>query len=111
MGKLFSWSLSEKDSKNCGRCGMLKSSMGGHCVSFNDGCCQDRQAHVQLDKDQKATEDAYIFSALTMAALPVSIATIPDHYVDAYITGYPTTNAPPEPDKVPLFIHYCIFRI
>ena len=111
MGKLFSWSLTDKDSKNCGQCGMPKSSMGGHCMSFNDGCCKDKHAHIQLDKDQKATENAYAFSALTFAALPVATATLPGNYVVSYIAGYPTTNAPPEQGKVPLFIRNCTFRI
>jgi hypothetical protein len=111
MGKLFSWSLIDKDSKNCGQCGMPKSSMGGHCMSYKDDCCKDRHAHVQLDKDQKATETAYSFLAFSPAALPVAPATIPYNYVASYITGYPTANAPPEQYKVPLFIRNCIFRI
>jgi hypothetical protein len=85
--------------------------MGGHCMSFNDGCCKDKHAHIQLDKDQKATENAYAFSALTFAALPVATATLPGNYVVSYIAGYPTTNAPPEQGKVPLFIRNCTFRI
>ena len=72
MGKLFSWSLTDKDSKNCGHCGMPKSNMGGHCTSFKDGCCKDKQAHVQLDKDQKATEAAYTFLIFGPASLPGS---------------------------------------
>jgi hypothetical protein len=111
MGKLFSWSLTDKDSKNCGQCGMPKSSMGGHCTSFKDGCCKDKHAHVQLDKDQKTTETAYSFLALSPAALPMAAATIPDIYVASFIAGYPTTNAPPEPDKCPLFIRNRSFRI
>jgi hypothetical protein len=111
MGKLFAWSLTDKDSKNCGQCGMPKSSMSGHCLSFKDGCCNDKHAHVQLDKDQKATENDYAFSALTFAALPMASATLPGNFVVSYITGYPTTNAPPEQDKVPLFIRHCTFLI
>jgi hypothetical protein len=111
MGKLFSWSLTDKDSKNCGQCGMPKSSMSGHCSSFKDGCCKDEQAHVQLDKDQKATENDYAFSALIFAALPAAITALPGNYVVSYIAGYPTTNAPPDQGKVPLFIRNCTFRI
>jgi hypothetical protein len=111
MGKLFSWSLVDKDSKNCGECGMPKSKMNGHCMSFKDGCCKDGEAHLQLDKDQKATEAAYTFFALSFAALPVATTIPPNSYVVSYITGYSTTNAPPEPDKVPVFIRNCTFRI
>jgi hypothetical protein len=111
MGKLFSWGLVDKDSKNCGECGMPKSKMGGHCMSFKDGCCKDSEAHLQLDKDQKATEDVYNFSAFSFAALPVATTIPHDNYVASCITGYPTTNAPPEPYKVPVFIRNCSFRI
>jgi hypothetical protein len=111
MGKLFSWSLTDKDSKNCGQCGMPKSSTNGHCMAFKDGCCKDKHTQVQLDKDQKATESAFAFSALTFAALPMAASTLPGNYVVSYVTEYPTTNAPPEPDKIPLFIRNCTFRI
>lgn len=111
MGKLFSWSLVDKDSQNCDECGMPKNGKDARCVSFKDGCCKDTQTHIQLDKDQKATENNYVFSALTVAALPMAVTTLPDHYVVAYIAGYPTTNAPPEPNKVPLFLRNCTFRI
>src|SRR5258708_28019621 len=72
MGKLFSWSLTDKDSKNCGQCGMPKSAMGGHCLSFKDGCCKDKQAHIQIDKDQKATENAYQFITHSFIAIPTA---------------------------------------
>ena len=111
MGKLFSWSLVDKDSKICGECGMPKDGTSGHCMSFKDGCCKDSNAHFQLDKDQKTTEAAYTFSALSFAALPMAATTLQENYVVSYITGYPTTNAPPEPDKVPVFIRNCTFRI
>ena len=111
MGKLFSWSLTDKESTNCGQCGMPRSNVGGHCMSFKDGCCKDKHAHVQLDKDQKTTENVYTFSDLLFVAIPHTTTTLPDLNVASYITAYPTTNAPPEPDKVPLFIRNCHFRI
>ncbi|HWK05111.1 MAG TPA: hypothetical protein VNS58_15830 [Puia sp.] len=111
MGKLFSWSLTDEDSKNCGHCGMPKSSMGGHCMAVKDGCCKDKHAQVKVDKDQKATESAYKFLQFSYVALPGRLAILPDLYVASYIAGYPTTNAPPDPDKVPVFIRNCTFRI
>jgi hypothetical protein len=111
MGKLFSWSLTDKDDKNCGQCGMPVKNNGGHGLSFKEGCCQDRHAHIQLDKDQKTTEDVYKFLTPTFIALPSATTTLPDLYIASYIVGYPTTNAPPGPDKVPVFIRNCTFRI
>jgi hypothetical protein len=111
MGKLFGWSLTDQDSKNCGQCGMPKSSMSGHCLSFKDGCCQDKHAHLQLDKDQKTTEGAYNILAFSPATLPMGTATIPDNCSASFITGYPTVNGPPGPEKCPLFIRNCTFLI
>ena len=111
MGKLFSWSLVDNDSKSCSQCGMLKNNKDAHCLSFKDGCCKDKHTHFQLDKDQKTTESVYTFSALSFAALPVVTTVVPDSYVVSYITGYPTANAPPDPDKVPVFIRNRTFRI
>ena len=41
----------------------------------------------------------------------MTTATLHERYVTTYITGYPTTNAPPDPGKVPVFIRNCTFRI
>ena len=111
MGKLFSWSLTENNNKNCGQCGMPKSSTGGHCMAVKDGCCKDKLTQVQLDKDQKTTENNYSFSDLSLIAIPATTTAFPDLHVVSYILGYPTTNAPPGPDKVPVFIRNCTFRI
>lgn len=111
MGKLFSWSLFDKDAKNCGKCGMPKYNKDNHCVSLTEGCCKDTETHFQLDKDQKTTESNNVLSILTVAALPVATIILPDHFVNAHIAGYPTANAPPDPDKIPLFLRNCTFRI
>ena len=111
MGKLFAWSLTDKDSKNCGQCGMPKSGMSGYCTAVKGGCCKDKYIQVQLDKDQKSTETGYTFSDLSLIGIPASMSTLPDLCVASYIAGYPTTHAPPDLDKVPLFIRNCHFRI
>jgi len=111
MGELFSWSLIDNDSKTCGQCGMPKNSMGGHCMSLKDGCCKDKDAHIQLDKDQKTTEAAYKFLTSSFIVLPATMRALPDFYVGSYAVDYPTTNAPPDPGKVPVFIRNCTFRI
>ncbi len=111
MGKLFSWSLTDTDSKNCGRCGMPKSSANAHCLSFKDGCCKEKQAHVQLGKDQKTTENPYRSLDLSFTVLPGAITQLPGLFAVSDLIGHPSTHAPPKPDKVPLFIRNCHFRI
>lgn len=111
MGKLFSWSLADTDNKTCGQCGMPKSGTGKHCVAIKGGCCKDTHTIVKLDKDQKATESAYQLFTLSFDSIADNLVNLPDNYVVSYIVGYPTTNAPPDPDKVPLFLRNCNFRI
>jgi len=111
MGKLFSWNLTDKDSRNCDHCGMPKTSTGNHCMAIKGGCCKDTQTVVKLDKDQKTTESAYKFFTPAIDAVSGSFADLPNRYVTSFIVDYPTTNAPPDPDKVPVFIRNCTFRI
>lgn len=111
MGKLFSWGLANPDKKNCSHCGMPKSSTDNHCMAIKGGCCKDTHTIVKLDKDQKATESAYKFFSLPFDTVLGNLVNLPDRYVTSFIVDYPTTNAPPDPDKVPVFIRNCNFRI
>lgn len=112
MGKLFSWDLTgSQDNKDCGHCGMPKGSADKHHKMMKSGCCKDIQTVVKLDKDQKATESAYKFFTLSFDAVPGNPVNLSDSYVSSFIVDYPTTNAPPDPDKVPVFIRNCNFRI
>ncbi|HMH20494.1 MAG TPA: hypothetical protein VK563_01905 [Puia sp.] len=111
MGKLFSWSLINKDKKNCDYCGMLKSSAKSHCMAVKGGCCKDTHTIVKLDKDQKASESAYKFFNRSFDTLAGNFVNLPDRYVTSFVVDHPTTNAPPDPDKVPVFIRNCHFRI
>jgi hypothetical protein len=90
---------------------MPKSSADSHCRIIKGGCCKDIQTIVKLDKDQKATESAYKFFTLSFDAVSGNFVSLPDSYVSSLIVDYPTTNAPPDPDKVPLFIRNRNFRI
>jgi hypothetical protein len=111
MGKLLSWGLINNDSKDCTFCGMPKNSKTVHCQSSKNGCCKDEQKHVKVDKDQKATESAYKFVSLSFETVAGNFVSLPDSYVASHIVGYPTTNAPPDHNKVPVFLRNCNFRI
>jgi hypothetical protein len=111
MGKLVSWGLSDNESKKCTFCGMPKNSMAGHCMAVKGGCCKDEHKHLKINKDQKATVSAYKFLSLSFNRVPGDFANLPDSYVASDILGYPTTNAPPEINKVPVFLLNCNFRI
>jgi hypothetical protein len=111
MGKLTSWGLINQEDKNCTYCGMPKNAMAGHSMAVKGGCCKDEHKHIKVDKDQKATESAYKFVSFSLDIEAGNFASLPDSYVASYIAGYPTTNAPPDPDKVPVFLRNRNFRI
>ena len=103
MGELVNWDLSVQDTHTCGNCGMEK------VKNKKNGCCEDKQHKLQVEKDQKA-ESRFQTDA------PVSIAVITTYPpfvmpVTSSITEeYPVSNAPPR-SIVPVRIRYCIFRI
>src|SRR5882757_10968944 len=99
MGKLLSWDLAGQDKKDCDRCGMPKSNTDSHCTAIKGGCCKDTHTVVKLDKDQKTTESAYKFFTLSFDAVSGNFVNLPDSYVSSVTVNYPTTNAPPDPDK------------
>jgi hypothetical protein len=103
MGELVNWDLSVQDTHTCGNCGMEK------VKNKKNGCCEDKQHILQVEKDQKA-ESRFQTDA------PVSVAVI--HTYPSFIMPvttsvteeYPVSNAPPR-SIVPVRIRYCIFRI
>jgi hypothetical protein len=111
MGKLTSWSLANQDKESCGYCGMPKNSTNSQGIAVKGGCCKDTQTVVKLDKDQKASESAYKVFSLPADTLSGNFVNLPDRYIASLTVDYPTTNAPPDPDKVPVFIRNCAFRI
>ena len=111
MGKLISWGLLDQNSKECSFCGMPKNTSAGHCMAVKGGCCKDEHKQVKIDKDQKATESANKYLSLPFKIVVGNFANLPEHYIASYIAGYPTTNAPPDLNKVPAFLLNRNFRI
>jgi len=103
MGKLVGWELTEHQQKHCGNCGMEKKA--------RKGCCRDEHKTLQIEKDQKATEVAFQFTAQPPAILTVSYAGLPPVYIPVIAMGNAATHAPPSLSGVPVFIRNCNFRI
>ena len=103
MGKLVSWSLSDKKDGICGSCGMQKA---GH-----KGCCHDEQKLVKIEKDQKASETAFKFLDLSSGAIVISFTGLQPVYPSSVVTDNPYPHAPPRLGAVPIFVLNCNFRI
>ena len=102
MGKLMSWSLSDKKDGKCGTCGMQKS---GH-----KGCCKDEHKQIKFDKDQKITESAFQFLSTSLDAVAIS-TDLSLIYFSLVIIESPTAHAPPRLGAVPIFVLNRNFRI
>jgi hypothetical protein len=111
MGKLTSWGLIDHDSNSYSSCGKSKNTEVEHCMAPTGGCCKDEHKPVKIDKDQKATEFTYSFSIPPCDIAAGNFATLTDQYGASYIAEYPTSNGPPDPDKIPVYIRNCDFRI
>jgi len=111
MGRLISWGLTANDSKECTFCGMPKNSTSGYYSTDKDGCCRDEYKNIKIDKDQKATESCCNFLSLSFNTVSDNFPNLPETYVASGILGHPSTNAPPGPLKVALFLRNRNFRI
>jgi hypothetical protein len=111
MGKLISWGLIDRDSKNCTFCGMAKDDPAMHCQSGMKGCCKDEHRHIKIDKDQKATESGYKFQSPPFDILSTCFGIPRDSYFSAHVVINPNINAPPDLTKVPVFLRNGNFRI
>jgi hypothetical protein len=102
MGKLADWTLSQKESRVCGTCGMEKSGK-------ND-CCKDEYKFVKNTGDQKAAESAFQLIELASVALPASIFETLTIDLPSVTEAYPISHAPPD-SRPAAYIRNCVFRI
>jgi hypothetical protein len=111
MGKLVSWGLIDKDSKNCLTCGMSKKSSQTGYLTAKMGCCEDKQLQVKTEKDQKLVQSESQDLKFLPEGTSGNFQTSLDFYVFSITMGYPNANAPPQIGKVPVFLLNRNFRI
>ncbi len=104
MGRLISWDLSPTQQSTCDNCGMEKN-------VHKKGCCKDEKKVLQIEKDQKAAEQAYQFAAVSSEAIITTYAALPAVPVSSVVIGQPSDHAPPRPGNLPVFLLNCNFRI
>lgn len=101
MEKLVNWSLTDKDSDQCDKCGMQK----------DGGCCKDEHKFVKNSLDQKAAESAVQLMQIIATATPATFNNISELYPPSITENYPISHAPPIKSGVDILIRNCIFRI
>jgi len=105
MGKLADWSLGDKQSKTCGKCGMEKSN------EKDNGCCKDEHKFLKDDSAQKVTESNLQLMQLMATALPSAYTQLPELALPSLTEESPNSNSPPRTQAVPVYIRNCVFRI
>jgi hypothetical protein len=103
MGELVNWDLSIQETHTCGNCGMEK------VKNKKNGCCEDIQHRLEVEKDQKA-ENRYQPEAPAGVAVITTFPSFVVPVITSVTEEYPVSNAPPR-STVPIRIRYCIFRI
>ena len=111
MGKLSSWSLSDKESKSCATCGMLQNNSNAKSISSKLNCCHDEVQQVKTDKDQKVPEPDLQFSKIFAETFAVQHSELSVNLFASLAVAFPNSNAPPPESQNPIFLLNRNFRI
>lgn len=105
MGKLVDWGLSAPQQEQCGLCGMSKKQVK------KNSCCKDDYKQAKIDNSKKIATTIYQFNppiVINNATLGEAnkLIALPNQLNKAVYS-----NAPPEQERVPIFIRNCTYRI
>lgn len=106
MGKFAEGSLWHNKNSKCSKCGMQKK----HGPTDN-GCCRDEYKLLQIEKDQKSSENLVL---LKRNVKEISTVFIPLHSLDLpffSVREYANANDPPRSCSTSRFIINCSLRI
>jgi len=105
MGKLIGTDVFHfgKNDK-CGTCGMVKG-------KSKKGCCNDEHKQFKLNTDQKIADNILKLALVSGTAVIPGYITYLETVIPSVTEQYPSANAPPRAQLVPLFILNCVFRI
>lgn len=107
MGELVSWGFDQQNKDICGLCGMPK----GKSKSKTKSCCEDEKQQPKVDKSQKANTPVYEFNAALSAVILPSLFVNYKPEIPVKITREALSNAPPDGNKIPVFLKNCTYRI
>lgn len=105
MGELAYWGFDHDDSAACPGCSMEKGTK-------DDGsCCKEEQKFIKNSFDQKLTQPSFFFTSLLSTAFahePVELTLI---QLSSVTESSPVSNAPPQNNKVAVYIFNQSFLI
>lgn len=111
MGKLVSWDLSPQESKNCSFCGMLKNDAGPDHILAKKNCCKDDHKELKAGGDQKPAQAEYQFLKFSPDLDGKVFHLFSSFPANEIKFTHPTTHAPPDSGKEPVYLLNCNFRV
>ena len=102
MGKLTGWDFDYTSKGDCYNCGMQ--------TRPDKGCCDNKQIHSKVDKDQQAAYNNISFANDNFAIVPhYTIAD--DVFINRNTITHHSIHAPPLINDNPTYLLNCNFRI
>lgn len=105
MEKLVSWSMTKQSGKLCDFCKMPLAE------SKKKSCCKEVKQHVKVESSQKVNQTVYKFDQPSTAII------LPEFFVNyqapipVKIVREALSNAPPDGQRVPVYLKNCTYRI
>jgi len=102
MGKLIGLELDYSAKSGCSNCGMS--------TKAQEGCCDNKQIQVKVDKEQQVT-----YNNISLFNHQIAIA--PEYpIIDGFlhsstIIAHPSIHGPPLITHIPVYLFNCTFRI
>jgi hypothetical protein len=102
MGKLVSWNLDYTSNNDCRNCGMK--------TKPDKGCCDNKQIHPNIDKEQQAT-DIHISLNNDFIAVVSHYSVRNFFFFTQSTSAHHSIHGPPLISPGPLYLFNCNFRI
>jgi len=105
MDKLVSWSMTKQSGKLCDFCKMPLAE------SKKKSCCKDVKHEVKVENSQKVNPTVYKFDQSSTPLLSPELFVSYQVTVPVKIIREALSNAPPDRQRVPVYLKNCTYRI
>lgn len=102
MGKLIGWDFDYHAKNDCSKCGMQ--------TKPDKGCCDNKQIHSKVDKDQQAAYNNISFANDHFAVVAYN-TNDDDVIINSTTITHHSVHAPPLIKHNPTYLFNCNFRI
>jgi hypothetical protein len=100
MGRLISWDIDYSSKNDCQKCGMK--------TKPDKGCCDNKQIHPKVDKEQQVVFNDVSFHSNLLAIVPKNLQLF---FHSSVAISNPLLHSPPVLNSYTLYLFNCNFRI